>query len=285
MLEKTFHYYIFRTNTLTFHYTNFLFQRTENKSTLGNEKCSKHTKRTYFTLHRNSACDKSVSQSSNKLAHNPLQPQHNPHWTCICLLWHYRKPASQPTSSDVMFYSLPCAVLFCVLLFPIPPHLSLQSNFSSPDTRASHGPMGSVAEVGWCLCDTYQMAMSTCLCNDDASNLRSICGVFSLSVLNYSAKFRIVRTRALLRNPFLLLVQISVEVLVFVHTCLSGIHVLLAVFFVYYCALLFDWSTPMYFKRVHMSMSCYSRNHILKPSFPVIRGTVGPVHLEILTLC
>jgi len=115
----------------------------------------------------------------------------------------------------------------------------------------------------------------------DASNLRSIYRVFSLSVLNYSAKFRRVRTRALLWNLFLLLVQISVEERFFVHTCLSAIHVFLAVFFVYYCALLFDLSIHMNFKRVHVCMSRSLRNPILRPSFPVFRGTVGPVHLQI----
>jgi hypothetical protein len=228
------------------------------------------------TLHVKS---QSSSRTNSHTTNSNLSITHTEHATACC-----GTTVSQPASQRaVTSCSTACPVLCCVLLFPIQ-HLSLQSNFSSPDTRASHGPMSSVAEVGWCLCDTYQMAMSACLCNDDAFNLRGIYGVFSLSVLDYSAKFRFVRTRALLWNPPLLLLQISVEVRFFVHTCLSGIHVLLAVFFVCSCALVFDLSTRTYFKRVHMYMSCYLRNHIVRPSFSVVRGTVGPVHLEISTL-
>jgi len=39
----------------------------------------------------------------------------------------------------------------------------------------------------------------------------------------------------------------------------------------------------MHFKRVHMCVSCYLHNQILRPSFLVIRGPVGPVRLEIST--
>jgi hypothetical protein len=151
------------------------------------------------------------------------------------------QPASQPTSSDVMLYSLPSAVLFCVLLFPHSTSFLAVKTFhhrilQRPTVRwVQWRKLGDVCAI------RIRWQWSACLCNDDASNTRSIYAVFSLSVLNYSAKFRSVWTRALLRNPFLLLVQISVEMrFFFVHTCLSGIHVLLAVFFVYYCAFLSD---------------------------------------------
>jgi hypothetical protein len=118
-----------------------------------------------------------ASLTAEQLAHNPLQSQHNPHWTCNCLLWHYRKPASQPASQQaVTSCSTACPVLCCSVCSCSPFHIfTPQSNFSSPDTRPSHGPMSSVAEVGLCLCDTYQMAMSACLCNE----MHPTCEVFT----------------------------------------------------------------------------------------------------------
>jgi hypothetical protein len=109
--------------------------------------------------------------------------------------------ASQPANKQWRHVLQP-ALCWAVLCVAVPHSTSSRAVklLSSPDTRASHGPMSAVAEVGWCLCDTYQMAMIACLCNDDASNLPSIYGVFSLSVLNYSAKFRCQNTCAVVKS-------------------------------------------------------------------------------------
>lgn len=226
----------------------------------------------------------SSSRNNSHTTHSNLSIIHTEHATACCGTT-VSQPASQPANKQWRHVLQPA--LCCAVLRVAVPHSTSFHAVKLLITGYSSVPRSDELSGGsWVMSVRYVSDGNECLpaCVTMMPPTCEVFTAFSLLVLNYSAKFRFVRTRALLWNPFLLLVQISVEVRFFVHTCLSSIHVLLAVFFVYYCALLFDLSTRMYCKRVHMCMSRYLRNHILRPSFSVIRGSVHPVRLEISTL-